>query len=291
MPTLIPVQYHKRSYPEHIHPKISEIAGHFDIPAINPPGEYCLHTEYSFGKRRFDSPLIKKLPAIANAHRNGVPRLWDDGSWAIEFSEFISLLCESHPPTAIEIHPPFSDYCPEFDTFLNRYRVFEERILSRWPSTEILLENRGGTTYRGGKFLVSKVADLVALSEGLNKKGLSLKIAIDLPQLLSAYGGPDRLDDTDIASIILGLSPIRHRILGLHLWGKRKNPKGRFVSHVGDLNSYFDSDREKKQAFLDATARLLDDEIPRHFVPEVNSNSEDLVSIVSDLEGAGFEFQ
>lgn len=45
------IKYHSRSYPNHIKLHMQEVAGHFDIKEIYPRGKYCLHTEYSYGKR------------------------------------------------------------------------------------------------------------------------------------------------------------------------------------------------------------------------------------------------
>ena len=61
---LIPVMYARRSYPVGITPRIQEIAGHFDISAIQPRMPYSLHTEYCFTGRRFDSRIIQQFPKI-----------------------------------------------------------------------------------------------------------------------------------------------------------------------------------------------------------------------------------
>lgn len=50
------VQYPK-GYPAHIH----EVAGHLDKGTIETAERYSLHTEYSYGKRKFDSGHISSL--------------------------------------------------------------------------------------------------------------------------------------------------------------------------------------------------------------------------------------
>ncbi len=54
MPSLIPIQYNKHPYPNNIILNIQEIAGHFDVRTIKPSMNYSLHTEYSYGKRKYE---------------------------------------------------------------------------------------------------------------------------------------------------------------------------------------------------------------------------------------------
>jgi hypothetical protein len=63
------------------------------------------------------------------------------------------------------------------------------------------------------------------------------------------------------------------------------------VSHVGNLDTYFDGRTRLKNAFLRHLHKLLDDGVKRFFVAEVNSSDEDLASIVKDLVSARFIFQ
>ncbi|QGT99479.1 hypothetical protein SYNTR_0886 [Candidatus Syntrophocurvum alkaliphilum] len=46
-------------------------------------------------------------------------------------------------------------------------------------------------------------------------------------------------------------------------------------------------DKDFKKSFLNSMFDTFDD-VHRYFVPEVNSGSEDLISIVDDLKEAGF---
>lgn len=78
--------------------------------------------------------------------------------------------------------------------------------------------------------------------------------------------------------------------MGVHLWGKRRAPCGRVVSHCGDLQSYFGNNEEVINAFLKDFLELFSDGQKRKLVLEVNSSNEDLLSIVNDLLGAGVEF-
>lgn len=102
---LIPIQYHKRKYPDHIRPNIDEIAGHFDVHEISPNRNFSLHTEYSYGKRNLTSEVIKQFTTLQNSNKEGVPQLWYSELWAIEFAEFVKTLCNGKAPSIIEIHP------------------------------------------------------------------------------------------------------------------------------------------------------------------------------------------
>lgn len=57
-----------------------------------------------------------------------------------------------------------------------------------------------------------------------------------------------------------------------------------------DLNSYFDFNHGKNDVFVKSLAELLCDDKIRYFVPEVNSDSRDLQSIIRDMENQGFNF-
>lgn len=286
---LIPIKYHKRVYPAHIMPVIDEVAGHFDVKKISAPREFSLHTEYSYGKRSMLSELLYKFPIIRESHNQGVPKLWHSNEWALEFASFIKYLCNGSKPAIIEVHPPFSDYTESIKSFLNMYKKFEELILDFFPDTKIFIENRSGSIYKGGKFVFSRSRDLQELSDGIAQMGLRLRITLDIPQLITAYGGPQTIDSTSILSLLNRLNILQPMVEGIHLWGKKKSSNGRTVSHSGDLNTYFESD-QKKNVFLEWFASFVQDNKKRYFVPEVNSSDKDLFSIVADLESMGIIF-
>ena len=183
MTLLIPVQYHKRKYPFGISPKIKEVAANFDIEQVDASFPCSVHTEYSWGPRKLTSPIIKKFKTIQKANKNGVPQLWFNKKWAEEFVDFIATITKrSKSIKIIEIHPPFNDYCPTIDHFIEIYKTFEERILSIFPGVEILIENRFGSLYKGGKFLVASnqtKEDLI--KDGISKEKIEITgIPVDL---------------------------------------------------------------------------------------------------------------
>lgn len=284
------VRYHNRNYPPNIKISIEEVAGHFDVVTIKPVMDYSLHTEYSYGKRKFTNVYLEALDEIITSHKGGIPQLWKNELWAKEFANFILRATEKLvPPKVIEIHPPFDDYTDNISEFIRRYKVFEEIIKSRYPTTDIYIENRCGSIYCGGKFIISVLNQMVELCDRISKENLSLKIAFDVPQFYTAHNvtiGKKHL----IIDLLNELRIIRKYIGGVHLWGKKFSENGRKIAHYGDLNSYFNNDIQLKREFLFSLAELFDDGICRKLVLEVNSSDNDLLSIINDLNEVGFKY-
>jgi hypothetical protein len=89
---------------------------------------------------------LQHCPILKEANKKGIPQLWKNEAWAINFFEFIqALIGDCAPPEVIENHPPFDDYCRSIDRFLDIYETFENRVLEGYPSTTICIENRAGT--------------------------------------------------------------------------------------------------------------------------------------------------
>lgn len=151
---------------------------------------------------------------------------------------------------------------------------------------EILIENRCGSVYHGGKFALSKVKDVAELCEKIESNNLALKIAYDVPQIYTAYNALKR---DALISLLEQTKPYWGSIGGVHLWGKRLSETGRKVSHCGDLNSYFGDDAVKTD-FLEAFKDCFDDGIVRKMVLEVNSGNDDLKPIIADLQSVGISF-
>ena len=281
------VKYHAQVYPEDIPLRLEEVAAHFDVADVHATMRCSLHTEYSYGKRKLDSERLMRFSAVTSAQKDGVPQLWKSERWAEEFAGFIFDLMEGRePPCVIEIHPPFSDYT-DMQGFVESYSRFENRIATVYPQTEILLENRCGSIYRGGRFVVSKVENMEELCRHIEESGLKLKIACDIPQIYTAHNV--KKDDAYIR-LLERIKELRAYIGGVHLWGKKRTPQGRKVAHCGDLNSYFEGNAALKEAFLSAFAECFGDGVVRKMVLEVNSGQEDMSSILEDLRGVGVSF-
>lgn len=290
---LIPITYHDKMYPFYIKSEIDEIAGNLDKEEINPKRKYSLHTEYSHMKRKLNSEKLSKYPMIRASSKNGVPKLWFNKTWAEEFADFIiELVGSNHDPEIIEIHPPFNDYCQNVDEFFKIYEEFEKIIIKAFPNTKIFIENRCGTFYTGGSFLISDAKSIIEFLDSLAKRNLRLKMVLDYPQVFSAE--KIKMDNINLDKIIKfnnDLKPYINEVEGIHLWGKRKNTKDfKWNPHTGNLNTFFSYDSNMKEEFLKSTLDTFNDDKERYFVPEVNSSEEDLQSIIADLVGAGFEF-
>ena len=294
---LIPVKYHKKAYPIPIRPRLIEVAGNLDSKQIYTGQPYSLHTEYSYGRRNFDSELLEGLSELKNAHHDKVPQLWASKQWSQEYAIFIKrLVGRSIPPEIIEIHPPFLDYCSDVDIFWERYLVFYDSINSVFPDTKILIENRCGTTYPKSAFLLSTCGDMLRFCEFFSNGHSELGLIVDYPQLFSAEKiKMDQLKLDKILKFNQELKRYTDMVGAIHLWGKQKregkNPGTfRWTAHCGDLNTFFSGDFEKKMTFLASMKETFDDSTERYFVPEVNTTEEDLQSIVADLIAAGITF-
>ena len=228
-------------------------------------------------KRKLDNQLINKYPELKSSERDNVPQLWKNKEWAKEFANFIiELIGNNLSPEIIEIHPPFNDYCNTFSDFFDIYGEFEKIILKKFPNVKIFIENRCGTFYRGGKFIISNGKSIIQFLEELQKRNLNLKL--DLEAI--------KMDDIKLKKIINFNNNIKEYISyigGFHLWGKKKSQTGRWTSHTGDLNTFFSNNDLLKDEFINSVIDIFDDNIVRYFVPEVNSGEEDLQSIINDL--------
>ena len=280
------VEYNGVSYPVGFTAEMREVAGHFDKDDIDSAEVYSLHTEYSYGKRKFDSKLLQSFPALCEANKDGVPQLWKSNDWAIEFANFIIALTSNNPhPKNIEIHPPFSDYC-SLAEFSDRFKIFENIIHSVYPDASLLIENRSGAVYLGGKFIVSKALDIAKLCDVISRDNLKLGVVLDFPQLLTAEGIDTLKFNADkYHAAVNCLIPYREIIRGIHIWGKKKSTTGRWVAHSGDFDTYFGNNQETKDIFISGIEQICNDKSKRFFVPEVNSGERDLVKILYDLFG------
>jgi hypothetical protein len=291
------------NYPSHIETNIHELSGNFYKEKLIVNSPYSLHTEPSHGGRVFSSKIVNELKHIKEAQKGNIPQLWRNKEWAEEFFIFIEgLIPTNKPPDVLEIHPPFDDYCSSFDQFLDIFNVFYRKFKSKYPATTIVIENRFGTMYKGGNFLLSKCSDVLKFGEILSKSNINLKIVLDYPQLFSAerqlikYGkdenwmGPNPFGLVEeIISFNHCLKNFKEVICGIHMWGKLKKGN-RWIPHAGDFDTFFSNNNCLKHDFLSSVFSTFNDSIVRYFVPEIHSGESDLHSIVADMEQAGFIF-
>lgn len=276
----IPIRYNDIDYPSHIKSEINETAGHLDKDTIEVNGLFSLHTEYSYGKRLFNSAIIQKYNELTSSNKEGIPQLWKSGKWAEEFADFVIELTDGKEPYIIEIHPPFNDYS-NLQYFLDCYKVFENKIHAKYPTTIIVVENRSGSLYKGGRFVLGKTQEIVDFCKLINERNINLGVVLDFPQLLTAeYLDTLKFDKNKFNSFINQLIPYRQNIKGIHIWAKKKSEKGRWVAHCGTFETYFDNNTESINCFIDGIKKLCDDNVSRFLVPEVNSGQKDLFEII-----------
>jgi len=288
-PKLIPIIYRNINYPSDIKANIYEIAGNFDRESIYSDTPYSLHTEYSYGKRKLNTPIFDNLINIKERTKKNIPQLWFNKEWADDFLLFIKHLIKSNndrPPKILEIHPPFDDYS-SFNKFMEIFTYFHNKFIIDYSDTTILIENRYGSMYPCGKFILLKCADIIEFCKILkNPKYINIKlnIVIDYPQIFSAEVN---MNDIKLDKIIKFNEEIKDYIDligGFHMWGKTKSDKGKWSAHTGDFNTFFSGDLELKKEFLSSVSSTFNDGIPRFFVPEVNSGEKDLNSIIKDMK-------
>jgi len=257
-----------------------------------------LHTDHGYRglKKIFIASEFKnECPSISkhivSMRDRCMSKLWcDDEAWGIDFSNFISKLTEGIEPQRIkiiEIHPPFKEYCDSLETFIERYKPFEEKVLKNFPSVNICIENRFNNprTKKFGRFTLSTNEDIVKLTKLISDNNLRLKLVLDIPQLFSEHYDDKLISEGFMISEVLEpLRDIRSFIHSTHIWGK--TDKG---VHNADLNIYFKNDIKVKKCFLQEICKLFDDDTPRYFLPEVFSKNEEMTveqsieSIVNDL--------
>jgi hypothetical protein len=230
--------------------------------------------------------LISSFEELKSAHKNSVPQLWKSEKWAQEFAEFIIALTQNkNTPDVIEIHPPFNDYC-DIDMFLKRYVIFEKRIREVYPETIIVVENRSGAIYKGGKFIVGKAQEIAELCQKIKENNINLGVVLDFPQLLTAENIDTlKFNKDKYFKAINVIAKYREIIKGIHIWGKKKSDSGRWVAHCGNLDTYFGNNEEVRRLFISGIEQICNDDSTRFLVPEVNSGAEDLAMIMEELFG------
>jgi hypothetical protein len=176
------------------------------------------------------------------------------------------------------------------EEFGERFCIFEKRIHAIYPETTIVIENRAGSVYHGGRFLISKAKEIAALCELIRENQINLGVVLDFPQLLTAENiDPLKFKTEKYQAAIQTLSAYQELIRGIHIWGKKKSDTGRWVAHAGNFDTYFGGDAITKHNFLLGVYAICNDGRQRFLVPEINSGSGDLEAIIHDLNTLNYE--
>lgn len=263
------VGFGRKEYPAGIPIRLYTLPGDFDIQPFRVDVPYILNTEKAFYPSRFSSSALDTCDEIGRWQIEQFPQLWSNDRWAAQFALFILRLTQfSAPPEVIELYPPFFNCGGDIEEFLDRYSVFEYFIQRVYPETELVLLNRHTSFNRFG-YLISKAEELAETAELLRRKRLSLKIGVDIPELLifeKAFT-PSR-----IRYVFETLSPIRDSVSGFHL----RVPGFRLDARAWD-------------AVLFYLMELTNDDKVRYLVPEVKER-RNLAHLIYDLRKAGADF-
>jgi len=302
MSKLIPVIYKNMNYPSYIKANIHEVSGNFYKEKLIVKSPYSLHTEPSSVPKAFNSKIVREFKHIKKAQIDNIAQLWHNKKWANEFFLYINWLIGSNiPPEVLEIHPPFNDYCGSFDQFMGIFKVFYKKFKRKYPTTTIVIENRFGTRYKDGRFILSTCSDILEFCDIIkNNSDINLKIVLDYPQIFSAetrierktvnWMGSNPLQLVEkIIKFNLDIKKYKKLIGGFHIWGKLRSGN-RWIPHAGDLDTFFSNNKILKTKFLHSVYSTFNDSTARYFVPEVNSGESNLHSIVKDMKKAGFVF-
>jgi hypothetical protein len=139
-----------------------------------------------------------------------------------------------------------------------------KKIKSKYPTTTIVMENRFGTRYKGGNFLLSTCSDVLDFCIKLVNSNLNLKIVLDYPQIFSSETDkkkkaenwmgiyPEELLEK-VISFNENLILYREVIGGFHMWGKLKTGN-RWTPHAGNFDTFFSNENELKQKFLSSVS-------------------------------------
>lgn len=116
-------------------------------------------------------------------------------------------------------------------------------------------------------------------------------MALDYPQLFTASRyNMSKFPLDDFKQKHQELADYKKYIKAIHIWGKIKNSKNKWIAHSGNLDTLFDFDKRRKMEFLKIISEFYDDNVVRYFVPEVNSSSEDLKLIINDFLAVGADY-
>lgn len=287
---LILVQHKDAVLPGRAGSSVKMVDGHFDADPVAETGRYFLSTEFSYGRRKFNSYPVAKCGEVIRMSRDGLPLLWSSKEWSLSFVRFIELLTQgAAQPEVIEVYPPFTDYMPAINDFLNVYLYFEDGMKRLFPGSKIMICNRTKAVKRDMKFLISSVNDIQRLCDAIAKYQFDLRISLDVSQLLETEAYHTRYLGDDKIRLLFGkVKGFRDYVGGIHVLGKMGGAEGRKRTNTWDFDSMFGSSRKKKTAFLESLTFVFDDEVQRYFVPEITSGIEEMDSVICDLQGAGF---
>ena len=265
---------------------IHVLDGHFDIEYVEGVGRYILQTENCSERRKLNLRSFNQYTSL-KANKDGLALLWNSNSWATEFACFIqAITLKSNEPEAIEIFPPFRLYETSLESFIEKYKVFEYELLSKFSNTQVWLCNRNKASKGNLEFLIRNADDLTEISKLIDKYKLNLKLSLDLTQLLEAYSRQIQFLRVDTINNVFGkLKDCQHNISAIHALGKKKKGES-----VDSLDAYFNYNTDKKEALLESLLYITNDETQRFLIPDISGLEVEAKILLNDLFQHGFKF-
>lgn len=232
---------------------LAEFSGHLDAAPPAPAGDYVLRAETGAEPRACVSPLLKGLNLLRESRTGGVPRLWLGSAWTREFYLHLHRLIRGLPaPRYIVLSPPRIADCPTLVEFLALYRPLEAELARRRPGIRLLLENRCVETPDEPQFLVARIQDLVGLARAVDGQGLTLALALNLPQLFRAHFGEKPPTARQVEEVLTSLRACAPAVAALR--------------PLADPDALFGS-AELTRAALVRLREILSDGRRRHLLP------------------------
>lgn len=116
--------------------------------------------------------------------------------------------------------------------------------------------------------LLEKVDQIVSLCEATEKYNLNFGLVVDCLQSLTAECLDTlKINNDKYMAAIEKIHPYQYLIKGIHKWGKKKNPKGRWITLCGTLEKYFSGNEEVKTIFINGIKRMCEDDRIRFLAP------------------------
>ena len=164
-------------------------------------------------------------------------RTYDDNNLLVDDmrSYYYLLLVKSLKEKGFEI----KDYDRAVIFKTNKFMVYKTILTSDVFDIEIKPNN------------IKQGLDISITNKLIEENNLQLGIVLDFPQLLTAEQIDTLNFNVEKYNIAIEkIYPYQHLIKGIHIWGKKKNPKGRWIAHCGNLDTFFNNNTVIKKIFI-----------------------------------------
>ncbi|MEW8994385.1 hypothetical protein [Clostridium sp.] len=262
---LIPVETMKLNYPGEIESSFKYIETSNGIIKENPGNNYILRLSY--GKR--NDEIWKDKDLLKSTIENMKSSFGEYGA-----------------PSLVEFQSPFKTVQYGEEAFFRNYQVLEKE-LRRFTDTKIAIINGCFKSNKGKEYLFSTIEDIVRLRNTCKELKLKLKLAIDFTDFNKKNILKENMVDT-----INSLATMRNFVIGIHLDSIDKWGGYRSIYNNDNRYEYISVyDYPTVSAFVQGLATIIQDSVPRYFIPEKVKDSETLEELIDLLYRGGFTFK